>query len=220
MRFALEFDEAELRAIASTQHFQLVDCAYEKEKQVAALEMLIDEELSRLTGSEPSRRIEGSQRPHVGRWVSRDKMQRRYPGYAAAMEEIEKSVAEKRPASKEHVAYLYSMISGWTRFQWKLAKVLMTLKHPSFWVECEVRAAKEEDEDASSLELMFRGTERAIVPFTELRFRTGKGRGALRAVRVGPGIDFNEARPVVERLLFQNFYDEVTVEPTRCTYRD
>lgn len=220
MRFALEFEEAALRAIVKEQHFQLVDCVYEKEKQVETLEMLIDEELRLLTESKPLRRPDGSRLPNVGRWISIEKTQRRYPGYAAAQEEMEKSVAEGRPMAKEHVGYLYSMVSGWTSFQWKLAKVLMRLKHPSFVAEDEVRAAKEHDEDASSPELMFRGTERAIVPYTELRFRTGKDRGALRAVRVGPGINFDETKPVVERLLFQNAYYGVTVEPSRCTYRD
>lgn len=220
MRFALEFEEAALRAIVKEQRFELVDCVYDLKKQVETLEMLIDEELSRLTGSGPRRRTDGSRLPNVGRWISIEKTQRRYPEYAAAQEEMEKSVAEGRPMAKEHVDYLCSMASGWTSFQWELAKVLMRLKHPSFVAEDEVRAAKEQDEDASSPELVFRGTERAIVPFTELRFRTGKDRGALRAVRVGPCIDFDEAKPVVERLLFQNFYDGVTVEPTLCTYRD
>lgn len=209
MRFALEFDEAALHEIVNTeQHFQLVDCVYERKQQASVLTALVDDQLNRWTGD---RRPQGT-----GRVMRIDSLHRRHPGYEEAMDELLRAGAEKRPMVKKHEDVLREIPTGWTDFQWKLSKLLMRLKHPSFSAECEIRAVREHDDG----DLMFRGTERTIVPFTELRFRRGNERGALRRVRVGPGIEFNEARPVVERLLFRNFYDGVTVVPSDCTYRD
>jgi len=142
-----------------------------------------------------------------------DALRRRYLGYDEAMNEIWRSKTGE--ITKEHADVLRQIPSGWTNYQWELSRLLMLLKHPSFYAEREIRAIKEQDDG----DLMFRGTERAIVPFTELRFRSGNERGALRAVRVGPGIDFTDVQPVVSRLLFQTHYDGVTIERSNCTFR-
>lgn len=215
MRFALEFDEAELRKTTKEQGFDLADCIYDPEDQEARIAELIARELSSWQGEK--------RRPGIGRLMRAEYLDRRHPKYIeamAALREAAKETAEdKRKISKEHGALLWQMAeaSALSMFQDELHKLLMLIKHPSFRSEREVRAAAEVDEDR---DLEFRGSQRAIVPFIRLRFRNGEERGALRAVRVGPGSEYAEVKPVLEQLLFQNFYDGVTVPPTNCTYRD